>query len=409
MKTSYSLLLSIILLIITYPSIAQQGWTIYNNTNTILGSGTYKAISIDQLGNIWVGGSYNGLYKFNGTTWTKYSTSNSNILHNDINDIVIDNANKVWVANYKGVSVFNGSTFANYDTLNAAFSGLTVYTLGKDNNGKIWLSSRTGSFGYKGITTFDGTTWTNITGYPSQINGAEFPDFAFASNNDAWIACQNGFTKYNGAFTYYPPVTSISKSQSVAIDANGNVWVGGFSALVKYNGSTWTKYDNVTSLGLISSNTLYYDIFPDGNILWIGCSGGLLKFNITTGTIVANYNSSNSPLVDNCVSKITKDASGYLWLATTVGVVKMDPSIVGVEELDINNQVKIYPNPTSNQLYIESDLSKFEITIIDFTGKTIKTIKQNTNFVDITDLSNGIYFIKVFTVNGTITKKFIKQ
>ena len=130
MKNYYIIFLSIAILYITFPSVAQQGWTVYNSTNSILSSTPYRAISIDQSGNIWVGGSYSGLFKFDGITWTEYNTINSNILDEDINDILVDNSDKVWVANYKGISVFDGITFTNYDTTNAEFGGKTVYTLG---------------------------------------------------------------------------------------------------------------------------------------------------------------------------------------------------------------------------------------------------------------------------------------
>jgi hypothetical protein len=75
----------------------------------------------------------------------------------------------------------------------------------------------------------------------------------------------------------------------------------------------------------------------------------------------------------------------------------------------ISNSIKLFPNPTSNQLSIDTDLEISEINIIDITGKNIKTIKPNTNLVNVADLSVGIYFIKVTTDKETITQKFVKQ
>jgi len=411
MKNYYIIFLSIAILYITFPSVAQQGWTVYNSTNSILSSTPYRAISIDQSGNIWVGGSYSGLFKFDGITWTEYNTINSNILDEDINDILVDNSDKVWVANYKGISVFDGITFTNYDTTNAEFGGKTVYTLGKDNSGKIWISSRNGSFNYEGITTFDGTTWTNITGYPSQINGACFSDYAFTSNNDAWLACNNGLAKYNGTFTYYPPVTSLSVSHCVAVDANENIWAGGYHALVKYDGSEWTKFDNVSDLG-IAEGTLYNDMFPDGSILWIGCSSGFLKFNMNTGQVITNFNSTNSPLGDNCVSRIAKDADGYLWLSTNIGIVKMDPAIVGVEVLNSNNRYILYGNPSDGIFNFLSDCkTKVKYGVYSLEGKLISLGTNTTGIfqVNLTGAPGGLYFVHVVTENSNNqTFKLIK-
>lgn len=409
MKNIYFFFLSILLLFITSPLIAQQGWTIYNNTNTILNSGTYRSIAIDQSGHIWAGGLYTGLFEFTGTNWNKYTTSNSSILHDDIHAIVIDNSNKVWSANYKGISVFNGSTFTNYDTLNAGFNGMTVYALAKDNIGTIWISSRNGSFGYQGITTFDGNTWTNLTGYPSQILGDEFPDFTFTSSNVAWIASETGIVKYTGgAFTFYPQAnTGLWSSSAIAIDASANIWAAGFDGLLKYNGSTWTFFDNVTKLGL-GSNNLYYDIFPDGNILWIASYEGLLKFDRNTGTILANYNASNSPLPNNSVCQITKDANGKLWLATNIGIVKMDPDLVGIKEYN-NTKFHMYPNPSEgifnfsyeSQAHLTYKIYSINGTLIN-EGETI----SNALTVNITDAPDGIYFMHVILNNSiySVTK-----
>ena len=75
----------------------------------------------------------------------------------------------------------------------------------------------------------------------------------------------------------------------------------------------------------------------------------------------------------------------------------------------LNSDINIYPNPASNQLTVDTGLKLSEITIIDITGKIIMTIKQNTNIINVADLSDGIYFIQLITMEGTITKKFVKQ
>ena len=86
------------------------------------------------------------------------------------------------------------------------------------------------------------------------------------------------------------------------------------------------------------------------------------------------------------------------------------PIISGLDNHpEMNSDINIYPNPTSNQLSIDTELKISEITIIDITGKIIMTIKQNTNIINVADLSNGIYFIQLITEDRVITKKFVKQ
>lgn len=75
---------------------------------------------------------------------------------------------------------------------------------------------------------------------------------------------------------------------------------------------------------------------------------------------------------------------------------------------DIN--VSIYPNPSTNFLFIENKNIKINIVnVLDFTGKIVKEIKTDIDIININDIPNGIYFIKLITDEGIITKKFIKQ
>lgn len=409
MKKKIGFFFSLLLLSFINPSMAQTGWTIYNNANTsILTSGFYGAIAIDQSGNIWSGGSYTGLYKFDGTTWTKFSTTNSTLLNNSIADIVVDNSNRIWAANYKGVSVYNGTTFTNYDTANASFDGPSVYALGKDNNGKIWLASQS-SLVNNGISTFDGSTWTNLTGYPSQISGKKFNNFAFTPSNEAWIASEVGVTKYTSSFTFYPyAVTGLWSSSCVAVDASSNIWFAGFDGLLKYDGSSWTFYDNVVDLNL-GTNTLYNCIFPDGNYLWIGSSAGLLQVNRNTGAILAKYDASNSPLTNNCISNITKDASGCLWMSSSIGIIKMNPTLVGVSDEYANTKTSIYPNPSDGMYNISmEDQTDVNYEIYTLDGKLIKEGKLTSinSELNIADAPNGMYFIHLIMPNAT--RKIVK-
>ncbi|PCI94137.1 MAG: hypothetical protein COB15_14845 [Flavobacteriales bacterium] len=86
------------------------------------------------------------------------------------------------------------------------------------------------------------------------------------------------------------------------------------------------------------------------------------------------------------------------------------PIITGIDNnIDLNTEIEIYPNPTSNQLSIDTELNISEVRIVDITGKTIITIKQKTKTINVAELVNGIYFIKVIADEKTITKKFVKQ
>lgn len=72
------------------------------------------------------------------------------------------------------------------------------------------------------------------------------------------------------------------------------------------------------------------------------------------------------------------------------------------------NPLDIYPNPTSDLLYIKSDSKIKGIEIYDVSGKKIN-VTWNDNKVDVKGIPSGAYIINIQTENGKITKKFIKK
>jgi len=86
------------------------------------------------------------------------------------------------------------------------------------------------------------------------------------------------------------------------------------------------------------------------------------------------------------------------------------PSSVKDIELPIT---RIHPNPTSDKIYIErTNNNPMEINLYNVLGKqvslTVKTESQKTE-IDVTGLNPGIYFVKIGTGQGTLTKKIIIQ
>lgn len=69
-----------------------------------------------------------------------------------------------------------------------------------------------------------------------------------------------------------------------------------------------------------------------------------------------------------------------------------------------NNVVKIFPNPSSDVLNIKSNEPISNIEILNIHGQTIKTIiAQNSELsTSVSELPNGLYFVKVILANGKI-------
>ena len=82
--------------------------------------------------------------------------------------------------------------------------------------------------------------------------------------------------------------------------------------------------------------------------------------------------------------------------------------------LGIELNIKVYPNPTSNLISIDTDIiSPSELTITDLAGKVFLNKKMNSytaSNIDVSDFANGVYLIKIKDqLNHIFVSKFVKN
>ncbi len=86
----------------------------------------------------------------------------------------------------------------------------------------------------------------------------------------------------------------------------------------------------------------------------------------------------------------------------------------GIEEIDLNAAVVLYPNPATSQIQIQVADSRFlgaEMQIFDVYGKLISnaTIETLSTQVDVSQLANGMYMVRINAAEGMVTKRFVKR
>ena len=83
--------------------------------------------------------------------------------------------------------------------------------------------------------------------------------------------------------------------------------------------------------------------------------------------------------------------------------------IVSNNNLNFNNNFKIYPNPSNGKITIQTNSPKYNIIIKDIIGQTIykDTDLLDNETLDITFLTNGIYLININSGNNNTTKRII--
>ena len=80
---------------------------------------------------------------------------------------------------------------------------------------------------------------------------------------------------------------------------------------------------------------------------------------------------------------------------------------IGLEENGPSTNFRIYPNPVSNMLYLEGEVTSGQVSIFDLTGRKVYAGEYQT-VIPVDHLTNGMYFLSVTTSEGqVINQKFI--
>ena len=84
-------------------------------------------------------------------------------------------------------------------------------------------------------------------------------------------------------------------------------------------------------------------------------------------------------------------------------------SSLTIDDFNHTNDFTIYPNPTNDLININSinNQSLTSVKVYDLSGKML--IESTDNKISVSNLSNGLYLLKIMTETGEITKKFIKE
>ncbi|WP_394667079.1 PQQ-dependent sugar dehydrogenase [uncultured Chryseobacterium sp.] len=101
----------------------------------------------------------------------------------------------------------------------------------------------------------------------------------------------------------------------------------------------------------------------------------------------------------------------FVAAVTSGKIFRITTTTLGVQENDLSNQIKVYPNPASKKVFIEGVKDKnTTVEIISFEGR--KVLKQgkieSDNSVNISRIPSGVYFINLNSGNEkSYSKKII--
>lgn len=117
-----------------------------------------------------------------------------------------------------------------------------------------------------------------------------------------------------------------------------------------------------------------------------GISGGYVRLYDAAGNMVFNIGGTAFTTEANAMVQVT---------------------VVGVEDYD-NEEVNVYPNPATDVLHIDGNNIQ-GVAIYNLQGQCVMTESGNVNELSISNLSRGMYILKVMTDNGVRSIKISKN
>ncbi len=292
-------ILILILLFVFSLTLNSQNWTDHYttaNTSTALCNDQVNSIAADAQGNFWFG-TADGVSEFNGTNWITYTSANG-LASDNVLSVAIDSHGNKWFCTSGGISKFDGVNWSTY------MNDMYIKTLTVDGIGNIWF----GTLGY-GVIKFDGTNWTTYTDNNSGLINNTINSIAIDANNNVWIGTNGGVSVFNGTtWNSYTSSNGLVNNyiNAISIDLQGDIWFGTLSGVSEFNGTNWMNY--TTSNGLITNYITSIAVDSIGNLYFGTLAYGVMQFD---GTNWTNYNPSNG-LVNNSVFAITIN-NGILW------------------------------------------------------------------------------------------------
>jgi ligand-binding sensor domain-containing protein len=299
---------------------------------------------LDRDGNLWFSICGEGVYRYNGKSFTNITTKDG-LCNNDVSAIIQDRAGNILIGTKNGICKYDGIKFTKYPVPDT----LSITCMLEDKEGNLWFGAMN-----KGVYRYDGNNLTNfLYKYEHPFFGDKhekyISDIIQDKHGNIWFSSWNGggVWRYDGKNfkNFLPSVDYYKTNQDNRRDVNtqnslniiqnnnsfmqsqdfisddmifsmtedhlGNIWFATRDhGICFYNGKTFTTIGRKEGFDSRGATAILQD---DRNNFWITTwDNGIWYYD---GQTIKNFTQKDG-LINNAVMNVLKDKKGNLWFGT---------------------------------------------------------------------------------------------